>query len=98
LTHKADTNNAVQTLRQYSIGEIQTDTGQRHIIVPVTQGSQILAAVVRDLDAAQISVADLSLRRPTLDDVFLTLTGRAAEETDELIDISAARPLERSTR
>ena len=98
LSHKADMNDAVQALRHYSIGEIQIDTDHRHIIVPVTQGSQILAAVVRDLDAAQISVDDLALRRPTLDDVFLTLTGRAAEETDELIDISAARPMERSAR
>ncbi len=98
LSHKADMNDAVQALRHYSIGEIQIDTDHRHIIVPVTQGSQILAAVVRDLDAAQISLDDLALRRPTLDDVFLTLTGRAAEETDELIDISAARPMERSAR
>ncbi|MGZ6368353.1 MAG: daunorubicin/doxorubicin resistance ABC transporter ATP-binding protein DrrA, partial [Ktedonobacteraceae bacterium] len=65
---------------------------------PVTQGPQILAAVVRDLDAAQIAMDDLALRRPTLDDVFLALTGRAAEETDETIDIAADRPLERSTR
>ncbi len=98
VSHKADMNDAVQALRHYSIGEIQIDTDHRHIIVPVTQGSQILAAVVRELDAAQISVDDLALRRPTLDDVFLTLTGRAAEETDELIDISAARPMERSAR
>ncbi len=33
------------------------------------------ASVVRDLDAAQILLDDLALRRPTLDDVFLTLTG-----------------------
>jgi ABC-2 type transport system ATP-binding protein len=98
VAHQADLNDAVQTLRQYSIGEIQIDTGHRHLIIPVTQGPQILAAVVRDLDAAQITVADLALRRPTLDDVFLALTGRAAEETEELHDISDTRPLERSTR
>ena len=98
VAHKADMNDAVETLRQFSIGEIQIDSEHRHIIVPVTQGSQILTAVVRGLDAAQISLDDLALRRPTLDDVFLTLTGRAAEETDELIDMSAARPMERSAR
>jgi ABC-2 type transport system ATP-binding protein len=40
---------------------------------------------VRELDEARIKVDDLALRRPTLDDVFLALTGRAAEEkeTDE---------------
>jgi ABC-2 type transport system ATP-binding protein len=98
VAHKADMNDAVQTLSQFSIGEIQIDTNHRHITVPVTQGSQILAAVVRDLDAGQITVDDLALRRPTLDDVFLALTGRAAEETDEPIGISDTRPLERSTR
>src|SRR6266700_6024123 len=98
LSHKADMNDAVQALRHYSVGEIQTDANHRHIVVPVTHGAQLLAAVVRDLDTAQIPVDDLALRRPTLDDVFLTLTGRAAEETDELIDISAARPMERSAR
>ena len=98
VAHKADINDAVQALHQYSISEIQIDFDHRNISVPVTQGSQILAAVVRDLDAAQIAMDDLALRRPTLDDVFLALTGRAAEETNELIDIAAARPLERSTR
>jgi ABC-2 type transport system ATP-binding protein len=56
--------------------------------------------IVRDLDAAQIHVEDLALRRPTLDDVFLTLTGRAAEEeeADFSFDLPAARTLERSAR
>ena len=98
VTLKADLNEAVQALQRYSVGEIQINADQRHIIVPVTQGSHILAAVVRDLDDAQIAIDDLALRRPTLDDVFLALTGRAAEETEELLDISAARPLERSAR
>src|SRR5947209_9919084 len=89
---------AVQAVRPYASGEIQIDTEHRHIIVPVTQGSQILAAVVRNLDAEQIAVDDLALRRPTLDEVFLALTGRAAEETDEPIAIADTRPLERSTR
>ena len=38
---------------------------------------------MRRLDAAGVDVADLSLRRPTLDDVFLVLTGRAAEQDEE---------------
>jgi ABC-2 type transport system ATP-binding protein len=87
-------------VRPYSVGEIQENTDTRHIVVPVTQGSQLLASVVRDLDAAQIPVNDLALRRPTLDDVFLALTGRAAEEqeADISFDLPAARSLERSVR
>jgi ABC-2 type transport system ATP-binding protein len=53
----------------------------RRVIVPVTEGARLLAAVVRDLDVAGVQLDDLALRRPTLDDVFLTLTGHAAEET-----------------
>ncbi len=94
VAHKGDLETAVQSLRPYSIGEIQIDTKHRHLILPVTQGAQLLTAVVRDLDAAQIHVEDLALRRPTLDDVFLALTGRAAEETDEPTNIPTARPLE----
>jgi ABC-2 type transport system ATP-binding protein len=39
----------------------------------------VLVEAVRRLDAAGVPIADLSLRRPTLDDVFLALTGRTAE-------------------
>ena len=71
---------ALQTLAAYSSGEIRVDGGHRHLTVPVTSGARRLAAIVRDLDAAGIEVAELALRRPTLDDVFLSLTGRRAAE------------------
>ena len=57
-----------------------------------------IRAGIRDLDSVQIRVEDLALRRPTLDDVYLALTGRAAEETDEPTEIPAARPMERIAR
>jgi ABC-2 type transport system ATP-binding protein len=46
----------------------------------VVGGSLTLVEAVRALDAAHVAIADVALRRPTLDDVFLTLTGHAAEE------------------
>jgi ABC-2 type transport system ATP-binding protein len=46
---------------------------------------------VRDLDAAGIALDDLALRRPTLDDVFLSLTGRAATEADLLEEAALGR-------
>src|SRR6266566_6804073 len=61
---------AAQALRPYSSGELQVDRERRHLAVPVTNGAQRLAAIVRDLDGAQIALDDLALRRPTLDDVF----------------------------
>jgi ABC-2 type transport system ATP-binding protein len=73
---------AIQTVRPYSLGEIQVDAEHRHLIVPVINGTQLLAAVVRDLDAAEIPLYDLALRRPTLDDVFLTLTGHMATSAE----------------
>jgi ABC-2 type transport system ATP-binding protein len=51
------------------------------VTVRVNHGSAVLADTVRLLDAAGIAIGDLSLRKPTLDDVFLTLTGRPAEES-----------------
>jgi len=51
----------------------------RKITVPARGGARRLAHVVRELDDAKIAIDDIALRRPTLDDVFLTLTGHAAE-------------------
>jgi ABC-2 type transport system ATP-binding protein len=42
----------------------------------------VLVAALRELDSAGIAVQDVGLRRPTLDDVFLSLTGHIAEERE----------------
>ncbi len=78
----SDLNATLQVVRPYSSGEIQIDRERRHLAVPVTNGAQRLAAIVRDLDGAQIALDDLALRRPTLDDVFFSLTGRAVSEAE----------------
>jgi ABC-2 type transport system ATP-binding protein len=60
---------------------VDNNTGE--INVPVgTDGTAILTEAVRRLDDHGIQLADIGLRRPTLDDVFLALTGHAAEEAD----------------
>jgi ABC-2 type transport system ATP-binding protein len=74
-----DLSAAVAALRPFAVGEMQIDTERRHIIVPVADGAQQLTAVVRELDAARVPLDDLALRRPTLDDVFLTLTGATTD-------------------
>jgi ABC-2 type transport system ATP-binding protein len=43
----------------------------------------VLVEVVREFDTAGIGIDDVAMRRPTLDDVFLTLTGHHAEDSDE---------------
>lgn len=59
-------------------GSVDNNTGE--INVPVgTDGTAILTEAVRRLDSESITLADIGLRRPTLDDVFLSLTGHAAE-------------------
>lgn len=47
---------------------------------PVSGGSRILVDAIRLLDSAGVEIADIALRRPTLDDVFLALTGHGAED------------------
>jgi ABC-2 type transport system ATP-binding protein len=58
--------------------------------------AEVLTDVLRQLDATQIQVLDLALRRPTLDDVFLTLTGHVAEEAKSADD--GATPAGRGRR
>ncbi len=72
---------AAGVLERYAHGEggVRVDEQRRYVGATVSRGSGLLAAVVRDLDAAGIEVDELGLHRPTLDDVFLTLTGHAAE-------------------
>jgi ABC-2 type transport system ATP-binding protein len=79
----SDLDAAVQALRPYGSGAIQIDGARRRLTVPVTTGATLLAAIVRDLDGAQIVLSDLALRRPTLDDVFFVLTERTASPTSE---------------
>jgi ABC-2 type transport system ATP-binding protein len=63
-------------------GSVDNDAGE--INVPVgPDGTAILTEAVRRLDAEGIRLADVALRRPTLDDVFLALTGHAAEPTED---------------
>jgi ABC-2 type transport system ATP-binding protein len=70
---------AIQVLTAGPDGDHTIDEHVRRIAVPAKGGAQRLAQVVRELDDAQIAIDDIALRRPTLDDVFLTLTGHAAE-------------------
>lgn len=60
-----------------------TEVDGRHVVIPVSGGQQALGQVLARLDERSIVVRDIGLRRPTLDDVFLTLTGHAAEDGTE---------------
>jgi ABC-2 type transport system ATP-binding protein len=73
---------AARILTGLALSEPTVDERARELIAPVTGGAKLLVEAVRQLDNAGIAVDDLALRRPTLDDVFLTLTGKAAEGAD----------------
>jgi ABC-2 type transport system ATP-binding protein len=62
-------------------GNVDNSTGE--ITIPVGgDGTAVLTEAVRRLDAERIALADIALRRPSLDDVFMALTGHAAEGAD----------------
>ena len=71
---------AVEVLARDGDGTPTVDEHTRRITVPATGGAARLVQVVRDLDEAGICIDDIALRRPTLDEVFLSLTGHAAED------------------
>lgn len=69
----------VSLLTPDATGAVEIDQHTRKITVPTSGGADHLVEVVRRLDTAGIVIDDIGLRRPTLDDVFLALTGRVAE-------------------
>ncbi len=60
----------------------QSDDRRGHVILAVENGAQSIAEVVRLLDGDDIHIAELNLRRPTLNDVFLSITGEAIIEEE----------------
>ena len=57
------------------------DEGMRSVSSPVKNGTKSLMDALREFDSANLHPLDIGLKRPSLDDVFLALTGHAAEET-----------------
>jgi ABC-2 type transport system ATP-binding protein len=78
---RAKINDAVATIKPLGEGEphVDPDTGMVNVGVG-SRGSDALIDAVRSLDAAEIVTHGLALRRPSLDDVFLAITGHATEE------------------
>lgn len=83
---------AARALAGFGKGEAKIEEHQRKITVPVTGGAKLLAEVIRDLDSQGIEIDDIGLRRPTLDDVFISLTGHTAEQETDNADEEDAVP------
>ncbi len=79
----ADLPRATEVLQRVAVGNVDSDQHNRQVTVPVSGGVKVLTEGLRLLDEEGIEVLDAGIRRPTLDDVFLSLTGRAqADESD----------------
>jgi len=74
---------AARLLEAMGEGDARVDQGARQISVAVTSHDGVLTRAIRELDRAGVEVDDAGFRRPTLDEVFLALTGRPAEEQAE---------------
>ncbi|GAB2828420.1 daunorubicin resistance protein DrrA family ABC transporter ATP-binding protein [Alpinimonas psychrophila] len=88
LVDESQSENARTLLTRFGSGEQAILTG-RTLVVPVQDGPHALAAIVSAAAEEGIGLHDAGMRRPTLDDVFLQLTGRSAQ-TDEAETESAA--------
>src|SRR6478752_7291473 len=79
-------------LEPLGVGKAGLDEGRRTLLMPISGGAQVLTEALRVLDDAGIVIDDVGLRRPTLDDVFLSLTGRSTEEEADTQEPVAPAP------
>ncbi len=80
--HKAADQRAAETAVKHFAKQPPTfDENTLVMRVPVEDGSKNLMTIVQALNDAKLTVAELSLHRPSLDDVFLSLTGGKTKET-----------------
>jgi ABC-2 type transport system ATP-binding protein len=86
LANSGDIPAARALLAELSAGEIRVEEQTCTVTASVTGGVDVLRRVLLEMKDRSIPVDDVGLRRPTLDDVFLSLTGHGAEETEESRD------------
>ncbi len=72
------------TLGEFAVGEVVVDATTRQLVAPVSGGARALVETLKRLDEQGIAVLDVGVRRPTLDDVFLSLTGRSTVAEDQV--------------
>jgi ABC-2 type transport system ATP-binding protein len=78
LERTSDMRRAYQVLDVLAVGDVQMDPANRRLTAAVDGGADALRKALQQLSRSQVALVDVGLRRPTLDDVFLTLTGHAA--------------------
>jgi ABC-2 type transport system ATP-binding protein len=93
-----DVSKAAIAIAEFGSAEAITEDLTKTILLPVAGGSTAIVNIVRKLDENNISIADIALRRPTLDDVFLSLTGHVTENTEEVAGPAKGRRGRRGRR
>jgi ABC-2 type transport system ATP-binding protein len=78
----ADTEAAITAVKPFASGTIALDDEGRRLSVPVSASEGLTTQVVRALDDTGVQVNDVTMRRASLDDVFLSLTGHASDMTE----------------
>ncbi len=87
VAERADVETVVRLLAPHAVGDVQTD--DRSVGAAVHDGTATLRRLLDDLAEARVRVLDVGLRRPTLDDVFLSLTGHAPADATPTADDDA---------
>jgi daunorubicin resistance ABC transporter ATP-binding subunit len=82
-TRAADVDRLVNLLGELGLGEPIADVRSQSVTLPTPERVHALLAAARRIEESGIPVADLGIRRPSLDDVFLMLTGAAQPSTSE---------------
>lgn len=83
LVDEADAGAASEILARHGEGEARVSDDRRSVEVAVTEGPRALQYILADLGQAGVGLHDAGMRRPTLDDVFLKLTGHTAENEQD---------------
>jgi ABC-2 type transport system ATP-binding protein len=82
LTEASEAGTAVEALASITAGEPPI-CPENVLSMPLRRDRGGIAEAVRRLDDAGVGIDDIAIRRPTLDDVFIALTGRGTEEEEE---------------
>jgi ABC-2 type transport system ATP-binding protein len=90
LSDAAKTDAAAAIVARFGTDAPNVDRPAGSVSMPLSDGARALAGIVRDLDEAGLEIAGIEMREPTLNEVFLSLTGQSADADDGATDAGQA--------
>ena len=87
---KSEVGAAAEAVKDIGTEAPTIDVESGRVRLPVANPVGVITEAVRNLDRQQIKLRDLAITRPTLDDVFLTLTGKEIEREDDVAEIDTS--------